>query len=100
VARFRATATWNILGRNLFCIAGQIVDGTLRKGMLVVLPKEMILGRTVPIEGFEIAIKADMSRELVLTFRYANEQQLQTWRDIKLEEKELEVIEKPDMSGS
>ena len=93
-ARFLVSESFPITvsSRQLFVLAGDIVEGTIKSGMQVVIPFNSALSLKLPIHGVEFVDRMESPESKVaLTIRCDNKDELQMLLDLDLRAEEIEV---------
>jgi hypothetical protein len=90
-AKFQAEATFIIKGRGLV-LSGWIVEGTVKRDMVISIPS---FPRMLRIEGIEMIRTVNLPPGLVgLVFSFADDQDTALWEQLDVKGKIFEVEEK------
>ncbi len=91
MATFRVRETFEIPDRNLFVIAGSIVEGKIQKGMFVHVPLNSEVGMRLLIDNIEFARRQD--GEDVCLCIWSGPQFTEKLRGLKIKGKIFQVAE-------
>lgn len=90
-AKFRVSSTFALRSRQLFVLAGEIVDGELRAGMVAEIRCNPSFAIDAPIHGVEFLDGPGDRSEVGLTVCYADEEELATWEALNIANETLVV---------
>jgi hypothetical protein len=93
---FRVEDTFAITLRNLFVLAGEIVEGTVRAGMVLQIPLNDMVTMTAPVHGVEFVDGPGQRSRIGLTLQYEDEADLAFWRGLNLQGHVFAVVEPAD----
>jgi hypothetical protein len=83
-ALFRVEETFAIHSRRLFVLVGEIVEGTVRTGMLVHVSLNGSVFVTAPVHGVEFVDGPGRRSRIGLTVRYEDDDDLAFWRGLNI----------------
>jgi hypothetical protein len=83
-ALFRVEETFAIHSRRLFVLVGEIVEGTVRTGMLVQVSLNGAVFVTAPVSGVEFVDGPGRRSRIGLTVRYEDDDDLAFWRGLNI----------------
>ena len=93
-AKFQADDAFIIKGRGLV-LSGRIVEGTVKRGMVISIPS---FPRMLRIEGFEMISTVDLSPGLVgLLFPFKDDPDTALWRQLDVKGKIFKVEDKMEV---
>ena len=95
-ALFRVEDTFAITLRGLFVLSGEVVEGTVRTGMLLQVPLNDAVTMTAPVHGVEFVDGPGQRSRIGLTLQYEDEADLAFWRGLNLQGHDFAVVEPAD----
>jgi hypothetical protein len=91
--RFRVEYTFIIAERRLFVLAGEIVEGSVRPGMVLQVPLNDMVTITAPVHGVEAVDRPGQRSRTGLTLQCEDDIDLSLWRGLNLEGDVFAVVE-------
>jgi hypothetical protein len=79
-ARFRAADTFVIHSRRYFVIAGEIVEGTVRAGMLLSVPLNGSVAMTTPVHAVEFVDDPGRKSQVGLVIACEDDFEVELWQ--------------------
>ena len=92
MALFHAHETFPIRSRQLFCIIGDVTEGTIKAGMLLKLPRSSSLGAFAEVVACEFVNRIPANC-LAMVVDYQSDEQLRAWQKLAFADEVLEVVE-------
>jgi hypothetical protein len=92
-ARFLVEYTFEIAERGLFVLAGEIVEGAVRPGMVLEVPLNDMVFMTAPVQGVEAVDAPGQRSRTGLTLRCEDDLDLSIWRGLNLAGHVFAVVE-------
>lgn len=89
--KFHIRDTFTVEGRPHFVLAGTVVEGTIRPGMVVCIPFNASLTMTARIDCIEFARRSGGLEDTCLCIRCDDPDELAVWRGLNLGGETLEV---------
>ncbi|HEX8319445.1 hypothetical protein [Longimicrobium sp.] len=83
--RFRVEYTFVIAERGLFVLAGEIVEGSVRPGMVLQVPLNDMVTITAPVHGVEAVDASGQRSRTGLTLKCEDDIDLSLWRGLNLD---------------
>ncbi len=78
-AKFEVHNTFTLESQRLFVVVGEILEGTIKQGMLTEVGKQSeLLVRTMRIESFQLIQRTGRRLVLGLCFRYSSREEART----------------------
>jgi hypothetical protein len=90
---FRVEYTFEIAGRGLFVLAGEILEGTVRPGMVLQVPLNDMAAITAPVHGVEAVDALGQRSRTGLTLKCEDEIDLSLWRGLNLDGHVFAVVQ-------
>ena len=90
--KFHVINTFEIPDRQLFVIAGSVVEGEIRAGMFVHVPFNPAVAMTARIHSIEFARRQGDGEDMCLCLQ-AEPDALELWRDLNISDETLEITE-------
>jgi hypothetical protein len=90
--KFHVKNTFMVEGRPYFVLAGTIMEGTIRPGMVVGVPFHSSLMMTAQIDYIEFARRLGGHEDTCLCIRCDDPDELAVWRGMNLVDETLEVV--------
>jgi hypothetical protein len=97
MAKFHIKDTFEIEGRDIFVMAGSILEGTIRKGMFVHVQLNSAVSICEPIHAIEMVLRTGGSEDVGLCFKLDQETR-EFARAVNIADEVIEVTS--DGSGS
>lgn len=95
-ARFRVDDAFALESRLLFVLAGEIVEGTVRAGMVLHVPLNSSLTVTALVHGVESLRAAGTAGSTALTIRADDDLDLALWEGMRLGDGEILSLTAPE----
>lgn len=95
--KFHVKDTFAMESRSHFVLAGSIVEGQIRPGMLVWIPLNSAIVTTARINCMEYVRRSGGHEDTCLCISYTGTEDLEFWRGLNIGDETLEVM--PDASG-
>jgi hypothetical protein len=92
MSKFRVKDTFALESRRLFVLAGSIVEGQIRAGMIVNVPLNSSLVASGEIHSVEFALRADGREDVCLCISYEDSDELGVWKGLNVENETLDVV--------
>lgn len=92
MARFHISGAFAIESRNLFVLAGDVVDGRIVPGMQVEIPLNSSTAITAPIHTVEYILRSPGREEIGLCIKYENGEELEDWKGLNIGSEVVEVV--------
>jgi hypothetical protein len=89
--KFRVNYTFALEARRLFVLAGSIVEGQIRAGMIVNAPLNSLLVISGQIDSVEFARRAGGREDICLCITYENSDELAVWNALDIKNETLDV---------
>jgi hypothetical protein len=90
---FRVEYTFVIAERGLFVLAGEIVEGAVRPGMVLQVPLNDMVTMTAPVHGVEFVDRPGQRSHTGLTLQCEDDIDLSLWRGLNLDGHVFAVVE-------
>lgn len=91
--RFRVEYTFVIAERSLFVLAGEIMEGSVRPGMVLQVPLNDMVIMTAPVHGVEAVDAVGQRSRTGLTLKCEDDIDLSLWRGLNLDGDVFAVVE-------
>lgn len=91
MARFHVNESFAIESRSLFVLAGNVVEGAVLPGMVILVPLNSQLSLSAAVHSIEIANGSDGREGLRLCILCADSEELTLWSGLGISDEELEV---------
>jgi hypothetical protein len=91
MAKFHVKDTFTIEGRPHFVLAGTIVEGVIRPGMLVHVPFNSSTAMTARVDCIEFARRLGGHEDTCLCIRFNKAEELELWRGLAISNETIEV---------
>jgi hypothetical protein len=92
MSKFRVNNTFALESRRLFVLAGSIVEGQIRAGMIVNVPLNSSLVVSGHIHSVEFARRADRREDVCLCISYEDTDELGVWKNLNIQNETLDVV--------
>src|SRR5215470_9259429 len=92
MSKFRVNDTFALESRRLFVLAGSIVEGHIRAGMIVNVPLNSSLLISEQIHSVEFARRTDGREDVCLCITYEGSDELGVWKALNLQNETLDVV--------
>ena len=92
MSKLRVNDTFALESRRLFVLAGSIVEGQLRAGMIVNVPLNSSLVVSGQIHSVEFARRADGREDVCLCISYEDSDELGVWNALNVRNETLDVV--------
>lgn len=91
MARFRISGSFAIEGRQLFVLAGDVIDGRIVPGMHVAIHLNASTTMTAPVHAVEYIRRSSDREEVGLCIKCENSEELEVWRGLNIGSEVVEV---------
>jgi hypothetical protein len=92
MSKFRVNDTFTLESRRLFVLAGSIVEGQIRAGMIVNAPLNSSLLISGQIHSVEFARRSGGRDDVCLCIAYEDSDELGLWKALNLQNETLDVV--------
>jgi len=92
MSKFRVNDTFALESRQLFVLAGSIVEGQIRAGMIVNVPLNSSLLISGAIHSIEFARRTDGREDVCLCITYEDSDELRVWNALNVQDEVLDVV--------
>jgi hypothetical protein len=92
MCKFWVNHTFALEPRRLFVLAGSIVEGQVRPGMIVNVPLNSSLLISGQIHSVEFARRSDGREDVCLCITYEDPDELAVWNDLNIQNETLDVV--------
>ena len=92
MCKFQVKDTFALESRRLFVLAGSIVKGQIRAGMIVNVPLNSSLVVSGEIHSVEFARRADGREDVCLCISYEDSDELGMWKALNVQNETLDVV--------
>jgi hypothetical protein len=92
MSKFRVNDTFALESRRLFVLAGSIVEGQIRAGMIVNVPLNSSLVVSGQIHCVEFARRANGGEDVCLCISYEDSDELGVWNTLNVQNETLDVV--------
>jgi hypothetical protein len=92
MSKFRVNDTFVRDHRQLFVLAGSIVEGQIQAGMTVNLPLNFSLSISGQIHGIEFARRTDGREDVCLCIACEGSDELDVWNGLNIQNETLDVV--------
>ena len=92
MSKFRVNDTFALESRRLFVLAGSIVEGQIRAGMIVNVPLNSSLLISGQIHSVEFARRTDEREDVCLCIAYEGSDELGVWNALNVQNEMLDVV--------
>jgi hypothetical protein len=90
MSKFRVNYTFALKSRRLFVLAGSIVEGEIRAGMIVNVPFTLVISGQ--IHSIEFARRTDGREDVCLCVTYEDPDELGVWNALNVQNETLDVV--------
>jgi hypothetical protein len=90
---FEVRESFALESRNWFVLAGQILEGEIRAGMVVLVPMTSLPSLSWPIRAIEFLLRSDGREDVCLCLRYDDERELSRLSGWQLRGEVLWIVE-------
>jgi len=91
MALFRIAASFAVQSRNLFVLAGDVVEGRIVPGMLVRIRCNSSVAMTAPVHAVEYIRHSTGPEQIGLCIRCEDDDELEVWRGLNIGPEVVEV---------
>src|SRR5262249_8957013 len=98
MSKFRVNNTFALESRRLFVLAGSIVEGQIRAGMIVKVPLNSSLSISGQIHSVEFARRTDGREDVCLCITYEDPDEVDVWKSLNLRNETLDVVSRSDFA--
>jgi len=95
MSKFRVNDTFVLKGRRLFVLAGSVVEGQIRAGMIVKVPLNSSLSISGQIHSIEFARRTDGREDVCLCIACEGSGELDVWNGLNIQDETLDVVPAP-----
>jgi uncharacterized protein (DUF1015 family) len=92
MSKFRVNDTFALESRRLFVLAGSIVEGQIRAGMIVNVPLNSSLLISGQIHSVEFVRRTDEREDVCLCIAYEGSDELGVWNALNVQNEMLDVV--------
>jgi hypothetical protein len=92
MCKFWVNHTFALEPRRLFVMAGSIVEGQIRAGMIVKVPLNSSLAISAQIHSVEFARRTDGREDVCLCITYEDPDELFVWNPLNIRDETLDVV--------
>jgi len=92
MSKFRVRNTFVLESRRLFVLAGSIVEGQIRAGMIVNVPLNSSLVISGEIHSVEFTRRSDGREDICLCISYEDSDELGVWNALNVRNETLDVV--------
>jgi uncharacterized protein (DUF1015 family) len=92
MSKFRVNDIFALESRQLFVLAGSIVEGQIRAGMIVNVPLNSSLVVSGQIHSVEFARRADGREDVCLCISYEDSDEPGVWNTLNVQNETLDVV--------
>ena len=92
MSKFQVDNTFALESRRLFVLAGSIVEGQIRAGMIVKVPLNSSLSISGQIHSIEFARRTDGREDVCLCITYEGPDEVDVWKRLNLRNETLDVL--------
>ena len=92
MSKLRVNDTFALESRRLFVLAGSIVEGQIRAGMIVNVPLNSSLVVSGQIHSVEFARRAGGEEDVCLCISYEDSDELGVWNALNVRNETLDVV--------
>jgi len=92
MSKFRVNDTFALESRRLFVLAGSIVEGQIRAGMIVNVPLNSSLLISGQIHSIEFVRRTGGREDVCLCITYEDSDELGVWKALNLQNETLDVV--------
>jgi uncharacterized protein (DUF1015 family) len=92
MSKFRVNDTFALESRRLFVLAGSIVEGQIRAGMIVDVPLNSSLLISGQIHSVEFVRRTDEREDVCLCIAYEGSDELGVWNALNVQNEMLDVV--------